>query len=363
MNYYSFNKSIMGQCICFLPENSQTQQATGATAGATTCAGATASIEMQPDITRVALKFPHGVNGAHFSRLREKFINCNINEWLADLYKGSLWTHWVAYNDEIPDLEKTNEDTHDNKHTAGHCKGIVAWNASRLSWLCHSVPKFPSKFNGNFISIIEESETIYGQSFHYTEVALSEKVTAVKVLKQLLIMHANVYLTSPNLPSNKLVPMILLLSPVGATTLEVNNGFGTMFLTPDIFHIAKPPKLHLDIYEELAKLATLDVKTKSKWYIETWIRGHHLEKNDQQMSTCLDITELQLNSVSWKSSQDHSKWAVSGQGEKFYFMGDLNRMSSQLSRGGGGMLCEDEQLANALFAMIRGWDGLKHIET
>jgi hypothetical protein len=105
---------------------------------------------------QVALKFPGGTRGIRWDGT---FVSCDINSWIKSVaHVSQPWTGWVCYNDEtkalgIPQTRK------------GHCKGIVAWNAERISWLIHSVPNFPRIFTGSEISNIEPGEHIYGQSF------------------------------------------------------------------------------------------------------------------------------------------------------------------------------------------------------
>ena len=97
----------------------------------------------------VAIKFPDGVAGIEYSDDLNQFIHCkDINEWLQSLYLHSDATKWVLYNDETDDIVEKGH------HTKGHCKGIVTWGDTSISWLCHSVPNFPREFTGKTISLI-----------------------------------------------------------------------------------------------------------------------------------------------------------------------------------------------------------------
>jgi len=132
----------MGQCFSCVP-----------------CFQASSSSERDRSVTKVALKLPHGLKGMEYDAYKKRFVGCHIQEWLARLYRDATWTNWVTYNDQ----------NHLGLSKKGHCKGIVAWNETRVSWLCHSVPHFPREFNGTTLSDIEPSEHLYGQSFHYYE--------------------------------------------------------------------------------------------------------------------------------------------------------------------------------------------------
>ena len=277
-----------------------------------------------------ALKLPHGFQGIEYSENDKRFISCNnINTWLKQFYiLDKKWDNWVVYNDEIPN----NGDDH-FVTKKGHCKGIITWNENRISWLCHSVPKFPSfNFDGKSISDIREGELIYGQSFQYMEFEFKPEVIS-SLLLQLHIMEANIYIHNydPNLDS--------------LHTHIHNIPIRTIQISDSITHIAKSPKNEIDIYSE-----HIILKYNYKWQIETWIRGHHIEKNYLN-SFCSDIHSLIFENIHYKESQDHSKWAVSN--DIYYFIGDLNRMTSQYKRGGGGFICNDIFITKALQNLIQ----------
>ena len=64
-----------------------------------------------------------------------------------------------------------------------------------------------------------------------------------------------------------------------------------------------------------------------------------------------DIDTIFFKDFQYKESQDHSKWAVSD--KEWYWVGDLNRMTSQFHRGGGGFIGTDEYIANAFRSLIK----------
>lgn len=273
--------------------------------------------DLEP-ITKIALKLPHGTNGVYYDK---EFLPCDINEWLANLYKDSTWKKWIIYNDDMHHLGKphTGEKTHsDGKthSTGGHCKGILAWNDTYLSWLVHSAPNFPREFTGNTISPLEHAEHMYGQSFFYImRPATAEFVQ--KAIQQLHCMNAH-YLEATH----------------SHTKTE------TLIFSPTITHIAKSPQDMTDLYSHYLPMYDTD------WYVETWKRGSPIKSPWLQVK---DITDLCINNIHYKETQDHSKWAVSNQ---YYFIGDLNRMASQAKRGGGGFLVKDPEIARAFRALI-----------
>jgi len=298
--------------------------------------------------TKVALKFPHGLIGAQYDEDRKKFDPCNIDDWVSSLYKNKLWTSWIVYNDESEHLNPNHNDSEKSKRgsvspsksrrgsvspsdksdnqlkshsTGGHCKGILAWNATHVSWLVHSVPNFPREFTGSTISPIELSEHIYGQSFiHVTRQA--DEAFIKQAIAHIYLMNSHVFMKH-NVPD----------------VLQPKDMISTLSFSEEITHIAKSSKNEIDIYSEYLTIYAPD------WQVETWKRGHAINT----VSTIKDITHLSIFGLKYKDSQDHSKWATS---EQYYWIGDLNRMTSQYKRGGGGFLVKNHGVSLALKSII-----------
>jgi deoxyribonuclease-2 len=267
------------------------------------------------DVTlQVVIKLPHG----HKSILYHNGVFLpieSIQDWVQELY-NSNWEGWAAYNDE------TSITTLKSK---GHCKGIVSWNLNKIGWLIHSVPNFPTELTHTSISPILPSELMYGQSFVYIEMKYSND-RLENIFKQINWMDANIYLHN-NLP----------LPNSYVSKLEIKK----INISSTITHHSKPARYTVDIYGEY--LCSLD---SSKWYVETWRRGCPIHKVTTNL---YDVNKLCWNSLQYKESQDHSKWAVS---KKYVWIGDLNRMESQKKRGGGGVLIRDHNLVKAFRSLI-----------
>lgn len=261
----------------------------------------------------IALKSPHGTNCYVFDRqdTSKSFSGAqNINDWLQNLYAGSHWASWIVYNDQVDKLGFKN-----SKH--GHCKGILAWNDSKFSWLIHSVPDFPKQFQGNAISEIEKSELVYGQSFCYITFPVTVQNSIDKILLHIYGMDPHVYL-SHNAPSFE-----------GRKHLHDSLTITKLQLTKDIEHVSKSPKNHIDIYESYL------APTYGPLKVESWIRGQALEET----TNVVHIRKLKGIGLNYSEAQDHSKWAISARPQQpWVFIGDLNRMHSQFVRGGGGLV-------------------------
>lgn len=267
-------------------------------------------------ISYMFIKMPHGKKYIIYDDKNNIFEEKeDINKWLNEIYKMNEWKKWIIYNDEEPNGQCKGK---------GHCKGIIAWNNKRISWLCHSVPTFPKSTD---LLEIGESELIYGQSFQYIEIQYDD-LKLQEIIEQIHIMEANVYLTvnyeyQHSTKETKTKPKLKVIE-----------------ITDTIVHIAKSPHNEIDIYGDYIALNT-------KWQVETWLRGHKLNETTKNI---IDIKKLKFKEIQYNESQDHSKWGVSENDE--YWVGDLNRMETQKKRGGGGFLCKNKNISRELKNLI-----------
>jgi deoxyribonuclease-2 len=337
-------------------------------------------------VYHISLKNPHGLNYIYYNPYEKTFMgDINIQDWLSNLYIGfnqpnhSPWTHWIVYNDEPPLIFNKSDSTFVKPpSTAGHCKGILAWNDNEMSWLIHSVPCFPDFFcpeaSGGLervFSEIRHSEQIYGQSFGYFYLSWEKEGKDVgkkhicELLNHIRVMEPCIYISKGfwDTPYSENWQQ----GQVGKEKREK----GAMELTRWVGiegkweHYAKSPHFEKDFYEELAK-------QKGGCRVESWIRGQKVEDSSLVLNNAI-VYSLKP-SVSKKGggyekmkiteSQDHSKWAISSLNEsrvmdrestthmetdksKWVMIGDLNRMHSQWKRGGGGMMIWDADLRQA----------------
>ena len=369
----------MGNC-CFAEEALPAEEAKPA-AEASLAEEASPAVAHYVPTIRAAIKYPVGARGIDLESKSE----VDINAWLTTTV-GHIrtWPYYVAYNDE--------EEGRAVSATAAHAKGILAWDGApdgQFAWLCHSVPKYPeskcpeskcpeSKYPEskcpeskcpetnrpeskcpeskcpeskcpetnrpeskcpeskcpeskcpknsctNVLPLIEHSELIYAQSFCFVEVKASPRLVA-KALAQLALMRVHV------------------TEIRGFTIQQVQRGAPSaltrLALAPGVVHIAKAPTAQLDIYEALPGARP--------WRVKSWLRGHEIGDTPG----CRDIQELRMGTARWTRGQDHSKWAVATQGAQF-FIGDLNRMKSQMGRGGGGFLIDSESISRTLSEAI-----------
>jgi deoxyribonuclease-2 len=289
-------------------------------------------------VSKIAIKFPHGTNYIEYCNNTKKFIKKeDINDWLNNLYKESKWNNWILYNDETQKIG--------NKNTSkGHCKGIVTWNNERIGWLCHSLPNFPYKFEGNIIGKIEHGELIYGQSFQYVEVDFNYSII-YDILNQISIMEAHIFLEKYS-DKFEYLKKVFVQKNVDKKLNEKLQEINVIKLSKNITHLAKSPHYEIDIYEDY-----IMKNYNFNWKFETWIRGHLIKNSEENCENHIeDIKKINYDSISYDEKQDHSKWGVSD--DKYYWVGDLNRMTSQFKRGGGGFICKDKNIVKELNKLL-----------
>lgn len=289
------------------------------------CCASSESVDSPSDVAKVhvALKLPHGLAGMKYDTSSQTFEPCHIHVWLSNLYKNATWRHWIAYNDQ----------NYENRVKKGHCKGLLAWNDTHVSWLCHSVPYFPRSFTGTTISDIDVSEQLYGQSFHYYECPITPTLLRA-IFHQLFTMEA-----CPVFEHYTGTTMTWEMEKCNFQSMA----FSKLVLTDTLVHMAKSPKAEVDIYSQYVAICY-----PALWKVETWIRGHTITTPCPLIQDC---DTLAYKNIAYKESQDHSKWAVSD--KDWYWVGDLNRMTSQFHRGGGGFVGTDAGLARAFRSLIK----------
>jgi hypothetical protein len=176
-------------------------------------------------------------------------------------------------------------------------------------------------------TVIDDSEEVYGQSFIFVSgIAVCE---LQRILNQVALMKP--FLDSDT--SNTVLPL------ADTSIDKISN----ITLTAQIDHLAKSPKHHIDIFSDY-----IQKMYGGKWQCETWRRGHHCDP-------CADV--IDNHAIKFKdvllhtSSHDHSKYACNN--EDLVYIGDLNRMTTQFHRGGGGFIVSDAGLAAAIRGLFQ----------
>jgi hypothetical protein len=307
----------------------------------------------------VALKAPKG-DSTHVFWPERGYLSITrptiIQNWLEDVFthSGNTWDGRMYYNDQLPDGVKESEFLNGVVND-GHCKGVVVWNAERVGWLVHSIPKFPAipKFPGVVCATgalwnVPESGLTYGQSAVYVEFPRTRD-TLDDVCIQLSTMRAQIY-DHAGLPDLALDSMRRIYAC--KTAMATNTWVIDQTRRRAITHIAKPGSLPYDIYStDIIKPRPGTGTGTMPIVCETWQNG-----SGGKIANVAGVTNLRAVGSNWESAADHSKWAISMpychrgwfrtymKNDWRVFIGDLNRMDSQKVRGGGGIIIDGDRL-------------------
>jgi len=258
----------------------------------------------------VCLKAPNGKNAQHGGDC----IPINIDDWIRQSLSPT--SNYIVYNDEHPPPGPLNGE-------GGHCKGIIFWDTESIQWLVHSVPKWPASISP--ISSIPDGETEYGQSFACIKIPFDQ--TMIKsIAKQIGIMQAHVY----------------MINGISVPKVAATNLCNIVTLTPQLHHVAKHSKWAKDIFEDC-----IAQKYGGKCITETWSRpGQPATKNVSRANQIVWPCGVKYN-----KEQDHSKICLAA--KPWVYVGDINAMTSQFHRGGGGFMISDESLWNSMANIMK----------
>ncbi|XP_070562306.1 deoxyribonuclease-2-alpha-like [Ptychodera flava] len=249
----------------------------------------------------------------------------------------------MLYSDQEPDGGSS--------HTA-HAKGALLFDSSEGFWMVHSLPRFPADPSMKYIW--PENGYINGQVFLCVTYPRQELDT---IKNQILFYKPNIYSRHPQ-PSGLSLPSAAQsadgsTSPISLVTLKDRQ-----FLS-----IAKQDGHDLDIYEYVAERLRV-----TGFDVQTWRNGM-----GEKLASCTgqtkytftgkysveNIDTLQFPSpnggtITYERTKDHSKWCVSDDRSRpWVCIGDLNRMVSQRTRG-GGVVCLNNLAVWEQFRRLRG---------
>ncbi|XP_015906092.1 deoxyribonuclease-2 [Parasteatoda tepidariorum] len=282
--------------------------------------------------------------------LSSNSINSNasmLGYTVQHLFNVQKKTSYLLYNDEPP---------FDNGTAIGHLKGIVAFDGTSGFWIVHSIPKFTGIDKYEYPSnALENGQSILCMSFPAS--ALNA------ICNQLLFSHPKIY-------KYGITDEVLgLLDDKARTIFSKNPNFvhkppfesnvALKSINQKSFvSFAKDNQLVEDLYSKIVAPAL-----GTSLATETWRRGSggYLPPSCESKYLVLNIESINMTisdiNIVFKSTEDHSKWAVSMDNSKPWIcIGDINRMKSQGKRGGGTVCFESKQVWQAYSSVISNTD-------
>ncbi|KAM8870783.1 deoxyribonuclease-2-alpha isoform 2-T3 [Spinachia spinachia] len=251
---------------------------------------------------------------------------------------------YVLYNDQRPEDDFGDPRAAGSSKRGGHTKGVVLLDGKQGFWLVHSTPHFPPvRGEGRFY--YPDSGVNNGQNFLCVTYPLQHFQA---VGEQLQINEPNVY--DCDVPGSlaSAVPSLaalcgrkgLILPPTKTASnrsVTLTSKDGTKFIS-----FAKGASFDHDLYH-----SWVAPRLGSDLLVQFWVRSTGILPSDCSLGwKVLDVTLINPGSTfTFKTSQDHSKWAVSpaaaGAGGGWVCVGDINRNEAEERRGGGTVCLRD----------------------
>jgi len=259
---------------------------------------------------------------------------------LKQLYQNTSEVSYILYNDETPDEKESS--------TKAHAKGVLLLNDQGGIWLVHSTPRFPNYVVDGYQGF-PENEITYGQTFLCMTLGIKQ-FSAIS--KALLIDYPLIYDHYVSASVASAVPEFSTLANGGrdkstnTSVVSITSNGGRAFTL-----FAKTAYWGKGLYDDLVA-----PYFRQSLYVESW--GRPL-----MPSTCtpsypydtMNVLAVNYEDIIWfAETKDHSKWAVtvSSSGGYWSCVGDINRMDSQASRGGGTVCLNFQLLYKSLYMMI-----------
>ncbi|KAH8295516.1 hypothetical protein KR018_012509 [Drosophila ironensis] len=260
----------------------------------------------------------------------------------------------AAYNDEEPNGTVFS--------SGGHAKGVVATDGETAVWLVHSVPKYPT--------VPEYSYPTSGEQYAQSMLCVTLKAEDVEKVGQVLIYNEPhfYYQRNPLVKiSEEAFPSLeRALHGQWRTESPFEKDVELRSLEGKKFRLfGKSGRANVELYADVVAPA-LDVSL----FVEAWRDGagnlpNSCDKDDKVLNV-ESISNEQL-SVNFKTTQDHSKWAVSRPtgiliykwrvgGGDWICVGDINRQQGQLQRGGGTLCHKSARVSNIYRQLVSNWD-------
>ncbi|PAV83746.1 hypothetical protein WR25_13315 [Diploscapter pachys] len=249
---------------------------------------------------------------------------------ISQLYRDEKSAFHFLYSDDSP-IGKADS-------YRGHAKGVVLFDSQTGFWIVHSIPNYPDP-NGKYS--YPETAVKYAQSAICVTVSTDN---LGDIGEHLRYIQATPY--STNLPSSfdsrfpVLKNIIAKKSLPSSATQFVHQKYTKTVNGMTFYMVAKYKKLHQDLWHDV-----IAQELKANLAVQSWLNGNA----DDLHTTCsgqyyvYDMQTVTIPGLTFNSSKDHSKWAVSDtEKAPIVCIGDLNRQKSQLKRGGGA-ICLNNQ--------------------
>lgn len=261
---------------------------------------------------------------------------------LAPLYENTTGKDvlYFVYNDQSPEYY--------NGTRNGHSKGVVLFDESSGVWLLHSVPRFVDGLRSGHYSFPENARE-NAQMLMCITFGTSQVDTIARILRT---EYANVYAKQVPESMKNRYPQVALLSKDSFVRGHDRKKFIANLTSAGGVNVrayAKRATLGEDLYSSM-----LANDLQDDLVVQSWRNGAggklSADCDSKYTVTHVDSVRLafdELRSITFNTTEDHSKWAIAIDKPIFCFA-SMNRMESQESRGGEAV-CMENSAIHALF--------------
>lgn len=209
------------------------------------------------------------------------------------------------------------------------------YTSTEAVYVVHSIPLYPNfTTTGQINTTIDLSQTIYAQNLMCVSMSTSNlfSLLGVMALIQPSVYYKNIVISNDNV--TKVVGDILPDLPPSASFVFNQNGY-------EFSYIAKSQYSGLDLWDN-----SVSGFFQSGLNVESWGRPYMPGNCPPNIPyPVLNIANLKIANYAWKDTQDHSKWAIIDDLSVICY-GDMNRMLSQRTRGGGTVCLNSQSFYN-----------------
>lgn len=270
--------------------------------------------------------------------------NSVVMRTLAPAYEEDSSVDLVYYNDDPTETDETVKGTPDEHKTnmkRAHAKGSLLMDEKNNDgiWLTHSTPRFPKvRSNKNEFP---QSGTKNAQTFMCISFNLAE--SGAKVIRHLYNMRPLVYdrsISDALLKRFSGLKYLKLYKDSKGQKIPTVPKLSQMITTKEgqvLNLFSKSLEYDQDLYG-----SWIDEELGADLYVETWRNGgggvlnSSCPPKDHHVNNVVDLKYS--DKIQWSYLKDHSKWAITDEEEvATVCIGDINRMASQFSRGGGAV--------------------------
>ncbi|EDW67106.1 plancitoxin-1 [Drosophila virilis] len=322
-------------------------------------------------IYKLPKHFSHRPHGQDVSGLRYLYVtSTNYDNWqmsgrrisdansmpaqtLKPLYADEHRVLLAAYNDQFPNGTVASN--------GGHTKGVIATDGATGMWLVHSVPRYPTVPDYSYPTTGEN----YGQSL----LCMTIDTEGVEKVGELLVFNEPhfYYERNPLLKISELFPSLeRALKRQWRTESPYQKEVQLRTLDGKQFRLfGKSPRANVELYSDIVAPA-LGVNL----FVEAWRDGAgNLPDSCDKPNMVFNVEDVANNdfAVDFKTTSDHSKWAVSEEtgimlhrwrigGGDWICIGDINRQQEQHNRGGGTACHKSSRVSNIYRQLVARYE-------